>query len=126
VRIGLVPGDGGAWLLPRIVGTSTALRLLWSGDFIDAEEAARIGLVESVCDDDQLADAVRELAERLAQKPPVVVEMIKRAVRHGATTDLRTSLDEVSSHMAVVTSTEDYQEAVAAFSEHRTGNFQGR
>ncbi|RVU28067.1 enoyl-CoA hydratase [Streptomyces antnestii] len=126
IKIGLVPGDGGCWLLPRAVGTSTALRLLWTGDFVGAEDALRIGLVDEVHDDEKLLDAVYAYAERLAGRPPVAIQMIKRAVRQGARTDLPTALDLISSHMAVVTATEDSQEAYAAFQEKREGHFTGR
>ncbi|WP_370517722.1 enoyl-CoA hydratase/isomerase family protein [Mycolicibacterium sp. P9-22] len=125
VRVGLVPGDGGTWLLPRIVGRSTALKLLWTGDFVDAEEALRIGLVEQICEDDDLASVTNDLARKLAGQSPIVVRLVKRAVRQGETHDLRTSLDLISSHMAVVTSTRDYVEARAAFRDRRPANFEG-
>lgn len=126
IKVGLIPGDGGCWLLPRAVGTSTALRLLWTGDFVGAEDALRIGLVDEVHEDDELLDAVQAYATRLAQRPPVAIRMIKRAVRQGARTDLPTALDLISSHMAVVTATEDSKEAFAAFQEKRPGVFTGR
>jgi len=126
IKVGLVPGDGGCWLLPRAVGVSTALRLLWTGDFVGAEEALRIGLADEVHDDEDLMDAVYAYAARLAERPVVAVRMIKRAVRQGARHDLRTALDLISSHMAVITSTEDSQEAFAAFQEKRPGVFTGR
>lgn len=126
IKVGLIPGDGGCWLLPRAVGTSTALRLLWTGDFVGAEDALRIGLVDEVYEDDELLDAVQAYATRLAQRPPVAIRMIKRAVRQGARTDLPTALDLISSHMAVVTATEDSKEAFAAFQEKRPGVFTGR
>ncbi|WP_229759018.1 enoyl-CoA hydratase/isomerase family protein [Peterkaempfera bronchialis] len=69
VNVGLVPGDGGCWLLPRIVGTSKALHLLWTGEFIDAEQALGIGLVEEVVDDDKLPEFVHAYAVRLAGQP---------------------------------------------------------
>ncbi|MFI0961276.1 enoyl-CoA hydratase/isomerase family protein [Streptomyces sp. NPDC021080] len=126
IKVGLVPGDGGCWLLPRVVGTSTALRLLWTGDFVGAEEALRIGLVDEVHDDDKLMYAVHAYAARLAERPPLAVQTIKRAVRQGARHDLRTALDLISSHMAVITSTQDSEEAFAAFQEKRPGVFFGR
>ena len=126
IKVGLVPGDGGCWLLPRTVGSSTALRLLWTGDFVDADEALRIGLVDEVHQDEELMDAVYAFAARLAERPPVAVQTIKRAVRQGARHDLRTALDLISSHMAVITSTEDSREAFAAFQERRPGVFTGR
>ncbi|MEE4496232.1 enoyl-CoA hydratase/isomerase family protein [Streptomyces sp. BE230] len=125
IKVGLVPGDGGCWLLPRTVGTSTALRLLWTGDFVGAEDALRIGLADEVHDDEKLLDAVYAYAGRLAARPPVAIRMIKRAVRQGARTDLPTALDLISSHMAVVTATEDAQEAYAAFRDKRPGVFTG-
>jgi enoyl-CoA hydratase/carnithine racemase len=126
IRVGLVPGDGGCYYLPRIVGTATALRLLWTGDFIDAHEALRIGLVTAVYPDDQLEAATRALAARLAAQPPIAVQFIKRAVRQGERHDLRTSLDLISSHQAIVTSTEDSREAMAAFRERRAGSYVAR
>lgn len=126
IKVGLVPGDGGCWLLPRAVGTSTALRMLWTGDFVGADEALRIGLVDEVHADEDLMDAVYAYAARLAERPPVAIRTIKRAVRQGARHDLRTALDLISSHMAVITSTQDSQEAFAAFQEKRPGVFTGR
>ncbi|MFE8013883.1 enoyl-CoA hydratase/isomerase family protein [Streptomyces antibioticus] len=126
IRVGLVPGDGGCWLLPRAVGASTALRLLWTGDFVDADEALRIGLVEEVFDSEKLLDDVYAFAARLAERPPAAVQIIKRAVRQGARHDLRTALDLISSHQAVITSTQDSAEAFAAFREKRPGVFTGR
>ena len=101
IRVGLVPGDGGCYYLPRLVGPAKALELLLTGDFIDAEEAARLGIANHVVDDDELPAAVSALARKLADAPPVAVRMIKRAVYQSARTDLRTALDLISSHMSV-------------------------
>lgn len=126
VRVGLVPGDGGCYYLPRLVGTAKALELLLTGDFIDAEEAGRLGIVNHVVEDADLAGAVATLARKIADGPPVAIRTIKRAVYQSARSDLRTALDLISSHMAVVTSTEDSAEALAAFREKRPANFIGR
>lgn len=126
IRVGLVPGDGGCWYLPRIVGSATALRLLWTGDFVDADEALALGLVTAVHEDTDFVAAVNAFAARLAAQPPVAVQLIKRAVREGERHDLRTALDLISSHQAVVTSTRDSREALAAFREKRPGNYTGR
>ncbi|NUP30717.1 MAG: enoyl-CoA hydratase [Streptomycetaceae bacterium] len=126
VRVGLVPGDGGCWYLPRIVGSATALRLLWTGDFVGADEALALGLVSAVHPDGELEGAVGAFAARLAAQPPIAVQLIKRAVREGERHDLRTALDLISSHQAVVTSTRDSQEAMAAFREKRPGTYTGR
>ncbi len=126
IKVGLVPGDGGAWLLPRLVGSAKALELLLTGDFVDADEALRIGMVNRVYDDAELAERTREFALQLAAMSPIAVSFIKRTVQQSASIDLRTSLDLISSHMAVVQSTEDYREAQRAFAEKRPGDFQGR
>jgi len=126
VRVGLVPGDGGCWFLPRLVGTARALELLMTGDFVDAEEAERIGIVSHVHDDDRLRDEAVALARRLADGPPIAIQMIKRAVYQSLGCDLRTALDLISSHMAVVQSTRDSAEAFAAFREKRPPVFEGR
>jgi enoyl-CoA hydratase/carnithine racemase len=125
VRVGLVPGDGGCYYLPRLVGTAKALELLLTGDFIDAEEAGRLGIANHVVDDADLAGAVNTLARKIADGPPVAIRTIKRAVYQSARSDLRTALDLISSHMAVVTSTEDSAEALAAFREKRPASYVG-
>jgi enoyl-CoA hydratase/carnithine racemase len=126
VRVGLVPGDGGCYYLPRLVGTAKALELLWTGDFVDAEEALRLGLVSQVHPDEELLSATYAFARRLAEGPPVAIRLIKRAVHQSARTDLRTALDLISSHQAVVQSTHDSKEAYAAFRQKRKPLFEGR
>lgn len=123
VRMALVPGDGGAFFLPRLVGLSKALELLWTGDIIEPEEALRIGLVDRVVPAEQLEQATRELARKLAEGPQLSIRMIKRLVYQGLRSDLRTALDAVSSHMSIITSTEDHKEAVNAFFEKRKPQF---
>ncbi|KKD06664.1 enoyl-CoA hydratase/isomerase family protein [Streptomyces sp. WM6386] len=126
VRVGLVPGDGGCYYLPRLVGAAKALELLWTGDFVDAEEALRVGLVTHVHPDAELLREVYAFARRLADGPPVAIRLIKRALRQGQTSDLRSALDLISSHQAVVQSTRDSQEAYTAFREKRKPVFEGR
>lgn len=126
VKVGLVPGAGGAWFLPRLVGTAKALELFWTGDIIDAREAERIGLVNKVVPDAELMSVTRALAEKIAAGPPLSVRLVKRAVREGLRSDLRTSLDLISSHYAVAATSADHREAVAAFHEKRKPAFTGR
>jgi enoyl-CoA hydratase/carnithine racemase len=123
IRIGALPGDGGCWLLPRIVGQSRALHLLWTGDLLSAEDALRLGIVDEVVDD---ADAAaQDLAEVLAQRSPLAVRAIKRAVRQGARHDLPTALDLISSHFAALTGSSDSAEALSAFRRGRNAEFVG-
>lgn len=121
VRIGLVPGAGGAHYLPRLVGPSKALELFLTGEFIDAGEALRVGIVNKVFPDETLADEVDKIARRMARTPPLTLRLLKRAITQGLRNDLRTNLDLISSHYALVTSTEEHKEAVRAFIAARTG-----
>lgn len=114
IRLGLVPGDGGCWFLPRLVGQAKALELLLSGEFIDAEESLRIGMVNRVYDDEELLKETYAFAAKLAANPVLPMAMIKRTVRMSERTDMRTSLDLISSHMAVVMSTDEAKGAMAA------------
>jgi 2-(1,2-epoxy-1,2-dihydrophenyl)acetyl-CoA isomerase len=115
VNVGLVPGAGGAHFLPRLVGTAKALELFWTGDFIDAQEARRIGIVNEVFPDERLASEVDRIALKIAKAPPLTLRMIKRAVYQGMRNDLRTNLDLISSHYAVITATERHRDAVRSF-----------
>ena len=125
VKVGLVPGDGGCYYLPRIVGIARALELLWTGDVVSASDALSMGLVSDVHPDEVFAEEVETFARRLAAGPPVHLRMIKRATYQSARSDLRTALDLISSHMAVARSTVDSKEAFAAFAERRPPRFIG-
>jgi 2-(1,2-epoxy-1,2-dihydrophenyl)acetyl-CoA isomerase len=126
VNVGLVPGDGDAFFLPRLVGSARALELLWTGDFVEAAEAERLGIVNRVVPAARLAEETRALARRIAAGPQVAIRLTKRLVYQSLRLDLRTHLDLVSSHMAVVRDTEDHQEGVRAFKEKRPPEFKGR
>ena len=126
VRLGLVPGDGGAYYLPRLIGIAKALELLLTGDFVDAAEAERLGIVNRTVPHEQLADETYELAKRIASRPPLAVRMTKRLTYQSLRTDLSTALDLASSHVVVVQQSADHKEAVEAFRERRPGNFTGQ
>jgi 2-(1,2-epoxy-1,2-dihydrophenyl)acetyl-CoA isomerase len=121
VNVGLVPGAGGAHFLPRLVGVSKALELFWTGDFIDAEEAMRIGIVNKVFPDADLMAEVEKIARKIAKAPPLTLRMVKRAIYPGMRNDLRTNLDLISSHYAVITATDRHKEAVRSFIAKRGG-----
>ena len=125
IKVGLIPGDGGAFLLPRLVGLSKALELLWSGDFFSAEEAERLGLVSQVYDDDKLMGATYAFAERLANGPSIAIRLTKQAVYQCLRLDFLTALEAITGAMGVAASTADHREAVAAFKAKRAPQFKG-
>jgi enoyl-CoA hydratase/carnithine racemase len=126
IRVGLIPGQGGSYFLPRVVGLPKALELLLTGDQIDAAEAYRIGMINRLYSDEDLMPRTLEFAARLAATPPVHVQLTKRAVYSSLTSTLDTSLELSASHMAIVQSLEDSKEARAAWLEHRPATFTGR
>ena len=126
VNLGLVPGDGGAYYLPRLVGTAKALELLLTGDTLTGQQAADLGIANHVVEDSALMETAMSLAAKIAAKPPVAVRLIRQTVYQSQNVDLTTALNLVASHMGVAMLTEDHQEVLAAFREKRTGNFQGK
>jgi len=124
-KIGLLPGGGGAYFLPRIVGKARALELLLTAEFIDADTALDIGLVNHVYEDDELMERTHKIAARIASLPPLSMRLIKQTVNEGLESDLATSLDLVSSHIAITRSGPDHVEAINAFREKRPGKFVG-
>lgn len=125
-RLGLATEWGMSYWLPRLIGASQALELMALGDFIEAREAERLGLVSRVVPAEELMKAARTLAMRLAQGPPVALRQIKRAIYRG----LESTFDSQLAYEAYVQSlcfqTEDHKEAVKAFQEKRPPVFQGR
>ncbi len=126
IMMGLIPGDGGAYFLPRLVGVSKALELLLTGDMLNAEEALQMGIVNRVVRHDNLMEETLKLAEKIAERPPLAVRMMKRAVYQGLTSTLKLHLDYISSQMSLLSETEDHVEAARSFLEKRTPVFKGK
>jgi len=126
IMMGLVPGDGGAYFLPRVAGLSKALELLLTGDVISAEEALRLGIVNKVVSRDRLMAEAMKLAEKIAARPPLAIRMTKRAVYQGLTSTLRSHLDYISSQISLLSETKDHQEAARSFLEKRKPKFEGK
>lgn len=124
-KIGLAPGGGGAYFLPRIIGQARALEMLWTAEFLNAAQALEIGLVNHVYPNEDLMAETRKLALRIAAMPPLSVRLIKRAVAQGLGADMTTAFDLISSHIAVARAGPDHSEAIAAFKEKRAGKFVG-
>jgi len=126
IMMGLVPGDGGAYFLPRVAGLPKALELLLTGDVMSAEEALRLGIVNKVVSHDRLMAETMKLAEKIAARPPLAIRMTKRAVYQGLTSTLRSHLDYISSQISLLSETKDHQEAARAFLEKRKPKFEGK
>jgi len=125
VKMGLIPGDGGAWFLPRVVGYSKAAEMAFTGEMIDAREALACGLVSRVVPDGELMGAARALAARIAVNPPDVVRMTKRLMMQGREVRLDTLLEFSAAMQALAHTTDDHREAVSAFLEKRPPAFKG-
>ena len=125
VKVGIVPGDGGAWLLPRVVGYSKACEMAFTGDMLDASEALACGLVSRVVPDAELMNEARKLAAKIAANPPHAVRMAKRLLMEGRHTRLDTLLEMSATMQALAHTTADHREAAQAFLEKRRPNFTG-
>ena len=126
VKLGIIPGDGGAWLLPRVVGFSKASEMAFTGDAIDAAEALACGLVSRVVPDAELLGTAKALAGRIAQTPPHALRMTKRLLREGRQMSLASLLEFSAGMQALAHATEDHKEAIGAFLGKRAPNFTGR
>jgi enoyl-CoA hydratase len=126
VKLGVIPSAGGTQRLPRIIGMTKAKELLFTGDFIDAQEAYRIGLVNKVVPVERLMDEAKELACRIMRNPPLSVRFAKRAVNAGMQMDLSSALDYETYCATILSTTEDRMEGFRAFVEKRDPVFKGR
>ncbi len=126
VKIGIGPGDGAAWFLPRAVGLSRAAEILFTGDTLSAEDAVAAGLVTRVCADDALMDAAREMAERICANAPLAIRETKRLLRAGQEQDLVAHLNDCARTNARLHHSADHAEAIAAFFAKRPAKFEGR
>ena len=123
VKVGIVPGDGGAWLLPRIVGMSWASEMAFTGGAIDAKQALACGLVSRVVAPGALLETAQGLARRIAANPGGVLRMTKRLLREGQRSSLETLLELSAGYQAIAHKTADHREAVQAFIEKRPARF---
>lgn len=126
VKLGIIPGDGGAWLLPRVVGMSRACEMAFTGDMVNASAALAMGLVSRVVPDDKLMDEAMALANRIAANPPQALRWTKRLIREGQHQRIESLLDLSGAFQDLAHHTSDHNEAVTAFFEKRAPNFQGK
>ncbi len=123
VRVGLIPDTGGTFLLPQLVGLRTAKRLAMTGEFISAEEAADIDLINDAVQDDELDERVDELLSTLRKRPTKTVGLTKRALHENAGKHWREALDHENTIQALARDTPEHEEGVAAFLEGRDPEF---
>lgn len=125
INLGIIPGGGGTQRLQRIVGQAKAKEIMFFGETLKAEEALAMGLVHQVVPLAELLDTAKEMAKKLAEKPPVAMRMLKMAIQSGAHLDLESGLDLETICFNTAFSTQDREEGMKAFIEKRKPEFKG-
>ena len=126
-KVGLIPGDGGCFFLPKIVGIAKALELIWTAETFDAREGMRIGYVTKITSADELMPEVRAFARKLAEGPAVAMQLAKRLVYRGVEgASWHEAFEMAGQAMAIAQATEDAREGPRAFVEKRAPKFVGR
>lgn len=123
VKLGIVPGDGGAWLLPRAIGMARASQMTLTGETIDAAKALEFGLVSEVVAPDRLMDRALEIAGAIAANPGHATRLAKRLLREGQDMKLAPLLELSAAYQALAHQTDDHREAVEAFLDKRPPRF---
>ncbi len=126
VKVGIIPGDGGAWLLPRAIGLSRACEMAFTGDAIDAATALAWGMVSQVVAPEALMDSALALARRITANPPDVLRMTKKLMREGQHLSLESLLELSAAMQALAHHTSDHREAVDAMLARRAPSFTGQ
>ena len=126
IRIGIIPGAGGTQRLPRIIGVTKARELLYTGDFIDAQEAYRVGLVNKVVPVASLMEEARKMAEKIARQPGFALKLTKIAINGGMNMDMKSAMAYEARCFEILFSTEDQKQGVTAFVEKRKPVFTDR
>ena len=125
-RLAIIPGAGGTQRLPRLVGKGKAKELIFTGQRIDAQEALKIGLVNKICDQKDLLDECKKMADMICETGPVAIEQAKYAINYGLETDMHTGLARESNAYWVCIPTEDRLEGLTAFKEKRKPVYKGK
>lgn len=126
LKLGIIPGDGGTWILPRVIGQSRAAELFYTGDVIDAVKAKEWGLIGRICAPDDLAATAQELAQKIAQQPPHALRHTKNLLRQGQSITYDTALEMAANTQALMHLTDDHMEGIDALLEKRPAQFKGK
>ena len=126
LKIGLIPGDGGAWLLPKIIGMARASELLFTAKLIDSKTAKEWGLISDFYKDEDLMTEANNLALSIVKQPPDALRMSKKLLREGMGVSFDNILEMSANMQALMHLTDDHQEALSAFFEKRDGDFKGK
>ncbi len=125
-RLAIIPGAGGTQRLPRLVGRGKAKELIFTGRRVNAKEALQIGLVNAICEKDELIPEAMKMAAMICETGPIAIEQAKYAINYGLETDLHTGLAIESNAYWVTIPTEDRLEGLAAFREKRKPVYKGK
>ncbi|WP_324828766.1 crotonase/enoyl-CoA hydratase family protein [Qipengyuania zhejiangensis] len=125
LKLGIIPGDGGTWILPRIIGEARAAELFYTGDVIDAATALDWGLVSRVVAGEALLDEAQALAARIAAMPPHALRHAKNLMRQGRSVTYDTALELAANTQAMMHLTQDHMEGIDALLEKRAPDFKG-
>jgi enoyl-CoA hydratase/carnithine racemase len=125
IHVGLFPGYGGTWLYPRLLGPAKAAELMYTGNFLEIDEAKSLGFVNEIVSDEELLATATKMARRIAAGPPVAIRLAKMMMRRGMTMDLETSLEMSAAVEAITLSSEDHAEGMAALRQKRRPEFKG-
>ena len=126
LKLGIIPGDGGTWILPRVIGMSRAADLFYTGDVIDAATAKDWGLVSDVVPHDTLMETAMAKAHKIASMPPHSLRQSKMLLRQGQQVNYDTALEMAANTQAMMHMTDDHAEGVAALIEKRAAEFKGQ
>jgi len=126
IRIGLFPGWGGTWLYPRVMGLPKALEFLFTGDFMEAKDAEKYGVLNRLTEAAKLAAETMALAQKIADGPPIAMRLTKMQVYRGLEVDLETALQMAAACETITLTSEDHKEGVKALREKRRPDFKGR
>jgi enoyl-CoA hydratase len=126
INLGIMCGGGGTQRLARLIGEGRAMEMILTGDMIDAPTALKFGLVTAIYPSEELEAKTMELAEKIAEKAPIALQLSKEAVKFASRSNLDEGLRREVDLFAICFSTEDKEEGVAAFLEKRKANFKGK